>query len=64
MAENRRGVINVANRWSNLKLKGQSLVEYGLILVLIAAVAAVMLTLFGAKTNNMFSQAYSAIPNP
>jgi len=41
--------------------KGQTLVEYALLLVLIALVVIAMLTGIGAHTNNVFSKINSAI---
>jgi pilus assembly protein Flp/PilA len=41
---------------SELKRKGQGLVEYGLILVLIAIVVVLIVTFLGNKVNNTFSQ--------
>lgn len=41
--------------------KGQGLVEYALILVLIAIVVIAALTILGQKTNNVFSTVGSAI---
>jgi pilus assembly protein Flp/PilA len=42
--------------------KGQSIVEYALILLLIAIVVIAMLMGIGAKTNNMYSSVNSAFP--
>jgi len=47
--------------------RGQSLVEYGLILVMIALSAVIILTLFGAEIGNAFSQIvgnFEEEPNP
>ena len=44
-----------------LKKKGQGLVEYALILVLIAIVVIVILTFLGAQVNNTFSRIGSAV---
>jgi pilus assembly protein Flp/PilA len=46
-----------------LKRKGQGLVEYALILVLIAIVVILILTFLGTRVNNTFSTIGSAI-NP
>jgi pilus assembly protein Flp/PilA len=43
------------------KEKGQGLVEYALILVLIAIVVIVILGLLGTRVNNIFSQIASAL---
>jgi pilus assembly protein Flp/PilA len=44
-----------------LKKKGQGLVEYALILVLIAIVVIVILTFLGGQVNNTFSRISSAV---
>jgi pilus assembly protein Flp/PilA len=44
-----------------LKKKGQGLVEYALILVLIAIVVIVILTFLGGQVNNTFSRIGSAV---
>lgn len=44
-----------------LKKKGQGLVEYALILVLIAIVVILILTFLGNKVNNVFSQVGSGL---
>jgi pilus assembly protein Flp/PilA len=41
--------------------EGQGMVEYALILVLIAVVAAVMLTFLGHSTNTLFSNISNAL---
>jgi len=41
--------------------RGQTIVEYGLILVLIAIVAIAAMGLVGGKANNAFSKAASAL---
>ncbi|MBI1919812.1 MAG: Flp family type IVb pilin [Geobacter sp.] len=50
---------------SSLKLlrnhKGQTLVEYGLLLILIAVVVIAIVTAVGRSTNNVYSTANSAI---
>lgn len=45
-----------------MKKKGQGLVEYGLILVLIAIVIVLILTFLGSKINQTFSQIGSGVP--
>ena len=47
-----------------LKKKGQGLVEYALILVLIAIVVIVILTFLGSQVNNTFSRIGSAVRTP
>ncbi|MCX6054988.1 MAG: Flp family type IVb pilin [Chloroflexi bacterium] len=44
------------------KEKGQGLIEYALILVLIAVVVIVVLTALGPKIGNIFSKIDSSIP--
>ncbi len=44
--------------------KGQTLVEYALLLVLIAIVVIAMLKGVGSTTNNAFSKINSALANP
>ncbi len=44
--------------------KGQTLVEYALLLVLIAIVVIAMLTGIGKSANNTFSKVNSALGNP
>jgi pilus assembly protein Flp/PilA len=44
--------------------KGQGLVEYALILVLIAIVVIVILTFLGGQVNNTFSRIGSAVNTP
>jgi pilus assembly protein Flp/PilA len=43
---------------------GQTLVEYGLLAVLIAVVVLLMLTGLGQEVNNLFSTVNSSLPNP
>lgn len=45
-----------------LKEKGQGLVEYAIILALIAIVVIAMMTLLGNKVNNTFSEISNALP--
>ncbi len=42
--------------------RGQSLVEYALILIFVAMVVLVILFEFGATVGNMFSRVTSAVP--
>ncbi|NMC01470.1 MAG: Flp family type IVb pilin [Chloroflexi bacterium] len=44
--------------------EGQGLVEYGLVLVLIAVVVVVILTLVGNQISTLFSRVQSFIPVP
>lgn len=46
---------------NNLKKKGQGLVEYALILVLVAIVVIVVLTVLGSKVNKAMSTAASGL---
>lgn len=43
--------------WLKNEESGQGMVEYGLILVLVALVAIVALTTLGGKVNNVFNNA-------
>jgi pilus assembly protein Flp/PilA len=49
------------NKMAQLKKKGQGLVEYALILVLIAIVVILILTFLGSKVNNTFSNISSGL---
>ena len=49
---------------TSLKRRGQGLVEYGLILVLIAIAIVLIVGFVGAKINNTFSKIGSAVPAP
>jgi pilus assembly protein Flp/PilA len=51
-------------KFEQLKKKGQGLVEYALILVLIAIVVIVILTFLGQQVNNTFSRISSGITPP
>ena len=51
------------NKIEQLKKRGQGLVEYALILVLIAIVVILILTFLGNQVNNTFSKVGSAM-NP
>lgn len=44
--------------------KGQTLVEYGLLLILIAVVVIAAITIVGQETNSMYSTIGSSIPKP
>jgi len=44
--------------------RGQTLIEYGLLLVLIAVVVITAVTLVGQRTNETFSTVSSALPSP
>jgi pilus assembly protein Flp/PilA len=44
--------------------RGQTLVEYALLLVLIAIVVIATVTLVGQRTNAKFSEVSSALPQP
>jgi len=47
----------------SLKEKGQGLVEYAIILALIAIVVIAVMTILGKKVNNTFSQISNALPS-
>ena len=49
------------NKLAQLKKKGQGLVEYALILVLIAIVVILILTFLGTKVNDTFSRIGSGL---
>jgi pilus assembly protein Flp/PilA len=49
------------NKLEQLKKKGQGLVEYALILVLIAIVVILILTFLGTKVNQTFSKIGSGL---
>jgi pilus assembly protein Flp/PilA len=49
------------NKLEQLKKRGQGLVEYALILVLIAIVVILILTFLGGKVNQTFSKVGSAM---
>ena len=49
------------NKFNELKKKGQGLVEYALILVLIAIVVILILTFLGTKVNDTFSRIGSGL---
>jgi len=42
--------------------KGQGLVEYGLLIILIAIVVVLILTLFGEQISSLFGQMADAFP--
>jgi pilus assembly protein Flp/PilA len=44
--------------------RGQTLIEYGLLLVLIAVVVITAVTLVGERTSTSFSTVSSALPSP
>lgn len=48
--------------WFLKDSKGQTLIEYGLLLVLIAVVVIGAVTIVGHKTNNTFSTIGSSLP--
>ena len=52
------------NKLEQLKKKGQGLVEYALILVLIAIVVILILTFLGTKVNQTFSKIGSGLNPP
>ena len=49
------------NKFEQLKKKGQGLVEYALILVLIAIVVILILTFLGQRVNDTFSRIGSSL---
>jgi pilus assembly protein Flp/PilA len=53
--------IEMRNKLAQMKKKGQGLVEYALILVLIAIVVILILTFLGGKVNDVFSSIGSGL---
>jgi Flp pilus assembly pilin Flp len=51
-------------RFARVKHKGQGLVEYGLVLVLITVVVAVALAFTGDRILGLFSTVVSMMPQP
>jgi pilus assembly protein Flp/PilA len=47
----------------SLKEKGQGLVEYAIILALIAIVVIAVMTILGKKVNNTFNSISSSLPS-
>jgi pilus assembly protein Flp/PilA len=56
-------MVRLLQAWLWLREKGQGLVEYALILVLIAVVVIAILALLGEQVSTVFSQIASAL-NP
>jgi len=54
-------MVRLLQAWLWLREKGQGLVEYALILVLIAVVVIAILTVLGARVSSVFSQISSAL---
>jgi pilus assembly protein Flp/PilA len=54
-------ISEMRTKLNDMKKKGQGLVEYGLILVLIAIVVILILTFLGSKVNQTFSQIGSGL---
>jgi len=54
-------MVELLKAWLWVREKGQGLVEYALILVLIAAVVIVILSLVGTRVSTVFSQIASAL---
>ena len=54
-------MVRLLQAWLWLREKGQGLVEYALILVLIAVVVIAILALLGEQVSTVFSQIYSAL---
>jgi pilus assembly protein Flp/PilA len=46
------------------KERGTTLIEYGFLLILIAVVVITAIVLVGQKTNNMYSNIGSSLPQP
>ena len=56
-----KGDPKMRTKLSQLRKRGQGLVEYALILVLIAIVVILILTFLGSKVNDTFSRIGSAV---
>jgi pilus assembly protein Flp/PilA len=54
-------MVRLLQAWLWLREKGQGLVEYALILVLIAVVVIAILTVLGTRVSTVFSQIASAL---
>ena len=54
-------MVRLLQAWLWLREKGQGLVEYALILVLIAVVVIAILSLLGTRVSTVFSQIQSAL---
>jgi pilus assembly protein Flp/PilA len=54
-------MVRLLQAWLWLRERGQALVEYALILVLIAIVVIAVLTLLGTRVSQVFSQIASAL---
>jgi len=54
-------MVRLLQAWLWLREKGQGLVEYALILVLIAVVVIAVLTLLGTQVSTVFSSIASAL---
>ncbi len=58
-------VLALARLWNWLKSeKGQGLAEYGLIIVLVALVAAAAITAFGGQISQLFGRITSQLSSP
>lgn len=57
-------MVRLLQAWLWLREKGQGLVEYALILVLIAVVVIAILSLLGTQVSAVFSQITSALQAP
>ncbi|HOI16184.1 MAG TPA: Flp family type IVb pilin [Geobacteraceae bacterium] len=44
--------------------RGQTLIEYGMVLILIAVIIVAMVLVIGEKTNNTYSTIGSSFPQP
>jgi pilus assembly protein Flp/PilA len=57
-------VVRLLQAWLWLREKGQGLVEYALILVLIAVTVILILTALGTRVSTVFSQITSTLRRP
>lgn len=57
--------VRARNLWARLREEhGQGMVEYGLILALIAVVVITVLTTMGGKLQGIFQKISDTLPNP
>jgi pilus assembly protein Flp/PilA len=58
---------SLGNSWLKKVIRdsnGQTLVEYGLVLILIAVVVILAVAVVGVKTSNMYSNVATTLPQP
>lgn len=57
-------IVGSLSSWLSRRQRGQGLVEYALILVLISIVAIAIMTTVGTNINNIFQVASNALVSP